>query len=262
MSWLSSLFPKQWRNINLGIILIISILLIGGGDFFRGIVSQVVFTGFYYPFSNVRHKYESMMDIALENDQLKEALVETSIKISSFEETVRENERFREVLGFAAPPEYRLLPAKVISVTSDIVPILVTINKGSRDSVILNQVVVNQEGLIGKITAVSYNFSTVQLLTHPANKVAVRVAKNRDMGIVEFNIKDRMILKNLPIQSEIAIGDTIVTSGLGGIYPSGLNVALVSEVIRPEEEPFCGVKVEASVNFYSVEEIFILRPRL
>jgi len=56
------------------------------------------------------------------------------------------------------------------------------------------------------------------------------------------------------------VGDLIVSSGLGGVYPSGLVVGTVADVVRPEDEPFCRVKLTAAVDFYSLDELFVLMP--
>ena len=259
MSWLSSLFPKQWRNVNLGIILLLSILLIVGGHPVTELVRQVVYTSFYYPFFKVRISIENLQNVSKENEVLQQALVEASVKLSFYEEFLFENERLRETLGFEHPEGYRLLPAKVISVTWDNQPILISINKGYVDSVEINHSVVNKDGLIGKIIIVTPDVATVQLLTHPANKVSARIAQNREMGIVEYDAEKGMVLKNVPVQSEVQVGDMVISSGLGGIYPVGLNVAVVTEVIRYEEEPFCEIKLNSTVNFFTIEELFILK---
>lgn len=259
MSWLSSIFPKQWRNVNFGIILLLSVLLIVGGNPVTELVRQVVYTSFYYPFFKLRIGIENLQNESKENEMLQQALVEASVKLSFYEEFLFENERLRATLGFEHPEGYRLLPAKVISVTWDNQPTLVSINMGYADSIEINHSVINKDGLIGKILNVSTDYATVQLLTHPANKVSARIAQTRDMGIVEYDAVKGMILKNVPVQSEVQVGDTVISSGLGGIYPTGLNVAVVNEVIRYDEEPFCEIKLHSTVNFFTIEELFILK---
>ena len=63
----------------------------------------------------------------------------------------------------------------------------------------------------------------------------------------------------MPIQGSINVGDTVLSSGLGGIYPPGLIVGFVESVERPEEEPFCEVRLKPAPDFRSLEELFILR---
>jgi rod shape-determining protein MreC len=100
----------------------------------------------------------------------------------------------------------------------------------------------------------------VQLLTDPANRVAARVAESREMGIVHFRLSEGMILDNFPIQGVASPGDLILTSGLGGVYPSGLLVGTVTSIERPQDAVFCNVRVEPSANFNSLEELFVLLP--
>jgi rod shape-determining protein MreC len=97
-------------------------------------------------------------------------------------------------------------------------------------------------------------------LTDPVNRVAVRVADSREMGIARFTTRVGMILDNFPIQGDIKVNDRILSSGLGGVYPPGLLVGQVSRVERPAESPFCEVWIDATANFNSLEEMFLLRP--
>jgi len=256
-----TVFSKHWRNFHFAAIVILCSVMISGVAGIPKVVGQVALTGFYYPFSMLRSSIEELHAVALRNHDLQVSLVEASVKISQYEEIVRENERLRTILGFAAKAEFDFLPARVISVEGARIPILATINKGTDDSVFAPQTITNREGLIGRVISSTAGFAIVQLLTHPTNRVAVRVAKGRHMGIVRYTASEGMIMENLPVQSEIGIGDTIISSGLGGIYPQGLRVGIVTEVVRPEDEPFCDVKLRPAVEFYAIEELFVLKQR-
>ena len=104
--------------------------------------------------------------------------------------------------------------------------------------------------------------SVVELLTSPANRVAVRVSSTRDMGILKFQHKKGLILEHIPVQSEIKAGDTIVTSGLGGIYAPGFLIGTVKTVERVKDNPFCEIVIESAANFSSIEELFMLKKNL
>jgi rod shape-determining protein MreC len=260
MNWISSLFPRYRRNIQLAAIVILSLLLVFNNATVNGLVSQVVLSVFYYPFATVKNSIVELSSVNEENKRLRQALVEASVRLSSLEESNRENSRLRSVLGFEPPPGYSLMPAQVLSVSGERIPLSATINRGSTDSVYLDQPVINQQGLIGRVSAVMPDFATVQLLTDPVNRVAVRVADSREMGIARFTTRVGMILDNFPIQGDIKINDRILSSGLGGVYPPGLLVGQVSRVERPAESPFCEVWIDAIANFNSLEEMFLLRP--
>ena len=259
MGWISNSITRQRRTLHIGAVILLSGILIIGGTPINRWVGQVVFTGFYYPFFKIRNSVEELYQVSQENHRLRQSLVEASVAISMHEEARRENDRFRSVLGYDPPPGYTLLPAKVMSVYGNRQPILATINRGAHDSVLVDQPVINQEGLIGRVVAVTADYATVQLLTHPANRVAARVGESREMGIVKYSADEGMTLDNLPVQSRIAVGDLILSSGLGGIYPTGLKVGTVLDVARLEDEPFCRVQIRPLANFNSIEELFILK---
>jgi rod shape-determining protein MreC len=260
MKWISDLFSGHWRTINLGSILGLSLALILGGPSVTSVVSGVIISSWYYPFVKIKNSVMDLNGVRSENQRLHAALVEASLRLTQLEEAERENARLRGILGFEPPAGYSLLQARVIAVTGPDLPTAAEINRGSHDLIEVGQPLINEYGLIGRVTSVFANVSTVQLLTDPAHRVAVRVAASRDMGIVRYRTFEGMILDNLPIQGGIKVGDTVVTSGLGGLYPPGLIVGYVDEVVRPEEEPFCQVRLRPAANFSSLEELFVLRP--
>lgn len=258
MSAISNLFARHWRVINLAIVIILTAVLVIGPPIVRSLVNEAVLGLFYAPFARVKNTVTELQAVASENDRLRRLLVETSLVISMNEEASRENFRLRSILGFDPPPDYVLMPAEVLSISGDLVPFVAVINRGEIDSVKIDQPVINQHGLIGRISGVTRDFATVQLLTDPSNRVASRLARSREMGIIKFQ-GSAMILDNFPIQGSIEPGDTVLSSGLGGIYPAGLRVGTVLDVKRPDLEPFCKVHIEPFVNFHSLDELFVLR---
>ncbi len=258
MRRLTNLFSRHLRNIHLSAIALLSILFVVAPPSITSISEDVIFRVFYYPFATIKNTILELDSVAEENKRLQRQLAEASMMLSMYIEAGRENARLRDVLGFEPPAGYRLVPAGVVSVAGSYMPVSAVINKGSADSVLVDQPVINRQGLVGRITSVATNFSIVQLLTDPSNRVAARLAASREMGIIKNTAREGMILDNFPIQGQIAVGDTILSSGLGGIYPAGLPVGMVTDVVRPELEPFYEVKVQPVANFRSIEELFIL----
>ncbi len=259
MKWISNLSGRFGRNVHLIAVLVLCLVLIFGGHRVTSLVSGATINIFYYPFFKVKNTVTELSAVNAENSRLQLALVEASVRLSRLEEAERENARLRTVLGFDPPAGYSLLPARIISVAGGVVPTAAVINRGARDSICVDQPLINEQGLFGRVVSVSSDVSTVQLLTDPAHRVAVRVAGSREMGIVKYQHGRGMVLANFPVQGSIEVGDLIVSSGLGGIYPPGLAVGTVTSVVRPEEEPFCQVCLASAANFNSLEEVFILR---
>jgi len=259
MRWISNLFSRYWRNVHFITVLLLSLILILGGGQVTGLTSGAVVAVFYAPFALIKNTVLTLSNVNSDNERLQEALAQASAKVVQLEEMERENERLRAILGFPPPENYTRIPAEVVAVSGDPVSLAAIINRGTRDSVKVDQPLVNEQGLIGRVISVSPLSATVQLLTDPTARVAVRVADSREMGIVKYRVGTGMILDNFPIQGSVKEGDLILSSGLGGIYPPGLVVGTVTSVERPEEEPFCRVRIQSATNFNSLEELFILR---
>lgn len=259
MNKISSLFTKNFRNFHFIFIILTIVVLFASEKIINPFLNQAVAMVFYSPFAKIKNSYVELKSVSEDNAHLSQALIDVSLKIAFYEEASLENERLRAILGFQPPPNYTLEPAKVISISGEFTPITATIDKGSNDSIWIDQPVINQQGLVGRVSSVSPDFSVVQLLTDPSNRVAARVVSSREMGIVKYNTNTGMYLDNFPTQGDIVVDDQIISSGLGGVYPAGLTVGTVTEVIKEELEPFYKVKISPSSNFYSLEEIFILR---
>jgi len=260
MSQITSLFPKDWRNLHFTLIVFFSLLLVIGVPGINQIASRAIVNTLYYPFFRLKYLMVQVGTTSAENSLLTQKLVEANAKISVLEEASRENERLRSILGFDPPAGYSLLPAKVISVSyGGHRPVAAVINKGARDSVAIDEAVINQQGLIGRIKEVMIEYSVVQLLTDPANRVAARISETREMGIVKYQSGKGLMLDNFPVQGTIQEGDLIVSSGLGGVYVAGLLVGNVQSVVRQPDEPFCEITLRPAASFSSVEEVFVLR---
>lgn len=256
----SGLSYKSWRVVHLAVILIFVATLILKLPNVNQWIGDAIIDTAYSPFFKIRWTVRDLVGTNKENRLLRVSLAEASLRIVALEEAERENSRLRSILGFEPPPGYRPLPARVISVTGEPLPVSAAINMGIEDSVLVNHPVINQVGLVGRVQEVMAGYAKVQLLTDPLNRVAGRVATSREMGIVRYLPSEGMILDNFPNQGVIQVGDTILSSGLGGIYPPGLRVGVVSDVRRPENKPYSLINLEPAVNFRTIEELFILMP--
>lgn len=259
MTWISSVFARYWRNLHLALVAALAIVLILRTGDLNGLVSQAVVGSIYYPFFKVRVAAAGIFGLSDENQRLTRALVEASLKLSQLDEMERENKRLSEVIGFGPPAGYGLIPARVIAVTGTKLPVGAMINRGSSSGVKFNQPIINQFGLIGRVVNVETNVAAIQLLSDPANRVAVRLSQSREMGIVKYDLSRGFMMDNFPTAGSINEGDTVVSSGLGGVYPAGLMVGRVVTIDRPADIPFCHVLIEPMVNFNSLEEVFVLK---
>lgn len=262
MNWISNFFSRYWRNVHFITIALVAMVFVYGDQAINSRTSNTLLTVFHNPFFKLRVTAVGLYDVSQENERLTAALVNSTVQISMLEEDRLENHRLRNILKFDSPTKYTMLPVKIVALSDGPVAITAVINKGASDSVEIDQPVINESGLIGRIMSVSEDFATVQLLTDPANRIASRVQRSRDMGIAKFRVGEGMILDNFPVQGDIVPGDMIISSGLGQVYPSGLKIGTVMSVERGPEAVFCTVRLKTSADFGRLDELFVLRPEV
>ncbi len=262
MSWLGTLIARYPRNLHLATFVVAAAVLLSNATPVNRWVADIFLSGLYFPFVQVKLFVADLQGVAAENAKLREQLVTAQQRAIANAEAGRENIRLRSILGFTPPPGYVLVPARVVAVEGSPRVTEAMINRGGEAQVNVGQSVINEEGLVGRIKAVTARYATVELLTDPLNRVAARLASGRQMGIIKYDRESGLRLDNVPVLAPISIGDTIVTSGLGGVYPAGLLIGTVRAVDRPSEAYFATVAVDPAVSFVRLEELFVLRPSI
>ncbi len=210
--------------------------------------------------------FQGMTDYARlqeENKRLREELAQRENHRYQLVEMQKENYRLREMLDFEERIEYELMPAEVISRDPAHWFETLTIDKGYRDGVKENMAVVTAEGLVGSIREVSRNSSRVLLLTDSRRAVSTLVQRTRDpgeVGVVEGYPEQQGYLRmiNLPPEANIQRGDTIISSGLGGIFPKGLVIGQALEIEKDQYGLLQRALIQPAVNFNRLEEVFIV----
>jgi len=258
MTIFSTVFQKNRRLVGLITAFILFLLILISPYKVRpfvGNISNYVFFSFFSEIRNYRYDISALM---MENSRLKGLATEFSLQLNAVSEARRENTRLREFLGFEPPEDFSLVPVKIISLLEQINPNSAIINKGYDDSLMINMPVVNRFGLVGKVVEVTNQYAVVSLLTDPANAVSGRIAQSRQIGIVRYNIQRGMFLDNLPADADVNVGDLIISSGLGGIYPAGLSVAVVDTAFAEKGDILKTAYLKATVNFKEIDELYVL----
>jgi rod shape-determining protein MreC len=115
------------------------------------------------------------------------------------------------------------------------------------------------DGVVGQVTALAANTAQITLLTDPNSGIPVVVHDSRVRGILAgTGSRKELELRYLPSNAEVAEGDRLFTSGLGGVYPKGLLAARVSEVVRNPHAPFAEITAEPAVAVNRLEDVLLL----
>ena len=180
----------------------------------------------------------------------------------------RQNAALKDQLGFSQtlPPER--IAAEVIARDTDNLFSTLTINKGARHGVKKGMPVVawqgDLEGLVGKVVLVGPGSSEVLPLYDPQCMVSARVDSTRDEGLVQGGGRDRGTLVMNYVKkiakNKITYGDLVVTSGLGGLYPKGINVGRIRDITAPTYQTSLVLQVQPIIDFDRLEYLFLIGP--
>lgn len=185
-----------------------------------------------------------------ENRTLRAVLTES-------DEVRLENKRLRRLLEFKETQEIETLPARVIAEDASSWFRTVTIDKGSEQGVIEGLPVVVAEGVVGRVVRSSPRYSRVLLVTDASSAVASLLQTNRARGVCRGQ-GEQLVFDFVLRQEEVKVGDRVVTSGMGGVFPKGLVIGHVRSVDRQEYGLFQMIEVAPSVDFSHLEEVLVL----
>ena len=194
-----------------------------------------------------------------ENRRLKERVAQLEGENAALREAQTNVDRLRDDLGFVHANTPRLLAADITAQKTDPKFDTLIINRGSRDRVRINSMVRTRNGLVGRVFEVTPGTASVLMLTDQKSGVGGRVqrAASRAVGVCEGNNSSRLELKYLPGDADIKPGDVIVTSGLGGIFPSGQVIGTVESVKPDENNTGKTAVVHPIVEFDQLEEVYV-----
>ena len=198
-----------------------------------------------------------------ENDALKQEVSELHSELTQMDEISMENIRLRELLNYKEETrgQYNLQLAGIIAENNTNLQHTITLDCGSNDGVATGMTVLNNEGLIGRITAVLPDSSEVMLLPDRESAIGARVWSTREViGVVEGDGSGSANLQmiHLPHDADLYVGDMLVTSGLDGVFPSGIEIGEVTAIEYSANGLTKTATVKPFVNFNRLEEVFIL----
>ena len=193
------------------------------------------------------------------NAELEAQASQMQAEIIELKQQIAETRILSALVDFArVHPENRYVAAAVIG--SDPSPFVkyVIINRGSDDGLRRGMPVVTQQGLVGRVAAVTAGAARVQLVTDPGSSVNVRIEPSRAQAVLNGGITGDVSLDMIPQSAEVQVGDLVLTSGLGGNYPSNVLIGQVASVRRRETDLFQQAAVQPVVDFANLEIVLII----
>jgi rod shape-determining protein MreC len=210
-------------------------------------------------FKNLWNSYISLIDVNEENKLLRQQLLDIEEKMNQHIENSVQFLRLRNQLLFASKKITDKIFAEIIGESADNNHDISLINRGSNQLVQRNYIVLRKEGLVGRIQSVSPFQSSVQLITDHRSRVSSLIQRNRIRGLI-YGTHKGLEMRQINQHANIKIGDRVISSGLGGLYPKGLLIGWVKEIRRQKHELFKTAILDSAVDFNQIEEVFVIVP--
>lgn len=211
-------------------------------------------------FSSFWENYLSIVNTSKENNILKKQISRLDSDLTTMEEMRKENLRLKRLLNFSDEIPNQKVMAQVVGWDSANEFKVIRLNKGARNGIKVMSPVITDHGLVGYVYRVTENYSDVLTILDQNNRVDVVVERTRTHGIVEGVYNFKCTLKYIMRNEPVEVGDKLITAGVGGIYPKGIKVGMITDIKRESFGMTLSIEVVPSVDFDKLEEVLVLIP--
>ncbi len=206
------------------------------------------------------YKFDELVE---ENNRLREKVAELEEQIYDAAEL---EEMYKWLGGYLdlkmRRTDFQFLAASVTGRESGNYSRVLTLDVGSAAGVEVNMPVITSEGIVGQVTEVGYNWSKVTTVVEANSAIGAFVERTKDSGVLEgdfaLSAEGRCYLNYLPADSSVKVGDRIVSTGYGSVYPRGLTVGYVESVELSEYSRTLLVTVKCQVDFSELTHVMII----
>jgi rod shape-determining protein MreC len=212
--------------------------------------------------ANYFQSISTMRTAQSENDVLKQHIQKLEVEVQKTKSLAAENERLKSLLNLKAEINYNFLPAQIIGRDTSAWFDTSIINRGSLDGVKLNMPVVTNGGLVGRVTMVSPLTAQVALITKDKSGLGAVVGQlgvSNALGVVTGSGKREILeMGYVPGSVEVKVGESVYTTGQDGIYPAGLKLGEVIEVIADSASQPQRIFIQPGAKISAMQEVAVL----
>ena len=217
----------------------------------------------YLATDNVQDLASDRSFLQEQNQQMKELLAKQSLQVQRYEALKSENDRLRELLGSRKKLPGNAVIAEIIGSVPNPYTHQVFIDKGSADGIVDGLGVVDAQGLFGQVVSAGEYTSRVLLLIDRDHAVPARINRTGARLIAGGTGEEgTLLLENVPISTDVIVGDLIETSGFGGRFPDGYPLGLVYSVSNGSGLTYAQVEVRPSARLNSAGHVLVILPDL
>jgi rod shape-determining protein MreC len=194
-----------------------------------------------------------------ENAGLRDQLNKLQAEVAQLSEDKKENERLKGLLGFVESGNYKYVPGEVISFDPSNVRGSITLNIGKKQGLKSGMAVISDGFLVGRIDEVQETQSKVRLITDPLSAIPAVLQNSNVSGIVKGEIGFGVNMEKIPQGSGIKVGDTVISSGLGGDFPRGLIVGKIEKINKLENSLFVDADVAPAASINNLSRVIVIK---
>jgi rod shape-determining protein MreC len=209
-------------------------------------------------FSDIWEHYFFLITVVDDNRNLRTELQQAMVMNHRLKEAALSNERLRKLFKLQQAMELPLVAAQVVGKDPSPWFQSVLLDKGRDDGVEEGQPVINPEGVVGIVVEATARYAKVMLITDPNSAVDAIIQDSRARGIIKGGARGSCVLNFVLRKYEVAEGDTVVSSGMDGVFPKGLPIGQVTTIVKREAGIFQDVSVIPYVDFERLEEVLVV----
>ena len=205
--------------------------------------------------------FTDMETLKAENESLKQKNSELEQSLRELEIIQSENETLKEYVNLKDKyPEYETIPAYIINRDINNYTKTIVINVGEEDGIKPNMTVIADKGLVGYVLSTTKNTAKVQTIIDTSTSVSSIISTSRDTIIVNGTLEDNNILKAtyIPTDATLLENDSVETSGIGGIYPKGIHIGTIKQIVNTKNVIDRYAYIETAVDFEKLETVLVI----
>ncbi len=207
---------------------------------------------------NAWQGYIYLVNVKKENNRLADRVKELQSDVNNLREAEMKLWRLQRLMGFNVEKHIETVPAEVVGRESDIWSRVILLNRGRDDGIERGMAVITSQGLVGRVAQTTANKSRILLITDWRSSVDALIQRSRERGVVVGTSKQVCDMRYIPLNADVRIGDKVVSSGLGGVFPKGLMVGTVVKVTKHRSGLFQRATVIPVVDAADVEEALVV----
>lgn len=206
---------------------------------------------------NIWHNYFYLRGVRAENRELKQQIEQMRLRQVRLSEDAAQAQRLQNLLSFKEQFVSKTVAAQVIGSSGSDMSRVVYIDKGENSGIGRDMAVITADGVVGKVLMAYPSVSQVLLISDQSSGVGAILDKSRLQGVLRGAANGEVMLERVMSDEQVAVGDTVLTSGGDQIFPKGLPVGSVSKVGNGKDL-FLNIKIKPAANLSKLEEVLVL----